>query len=101
MPTATPPLTAPMRASRARHWVLLFAATLAIITYIDRVFISQAASDIQRDLGLTQVQMGWAFAAFAWAYALFEIPGGWLGDKIGSRKVVMRVVGWWLFFIAA
>lgn len=101
MPTATPPLTAPMRASRARHWILLFAAMLAIITYIDRVCISQAASDIQRDLGLTKVQMGWAFAAFAWAYALFEIPGGWLGDKIGPRKVLMRVVVWWSFFTAA
>ena len=78
-----------------------FAATLAIITYIDRVCISQAASDIQRDLGLTKVQMGWAFAAFAWAYALFEIPGGWLGDKIGPRKVLMRVVVWWSFFTAA
>jgi MFS family permease len=75
--------------------------TLAVITYIDRVCISQAAGDIQRDLGLTKVQMGWAFAAFAWAYALFEIPGGWLGDKIGPRKVLTRVVLWWSFFTAA
>jgi len=59
-----------LRPTGARHWILLFAATLAIITYIDRVCISQAAGDIQRDLGLTKVQMGWAFAAFAWAYAL-------------------------------
>jgi MFS family permease len=89
------------RPGGARHWILLFAAALAIITYIDRVCISQAAGDIQRDLGLTKVQMGWAFAAFAWAYALFEIPGGWLGDKIGPRKVLMRVVVWWSFFTAA
>src|SRR5437867_12209289 len=45
--------------------------------------------------------MGYALAAFAWAYALFEIPGGWLGDKIGPRKVLMRVVLWWSFFTAA
>src|SRR5881392_4075291 len=89
------------RASRARHWTLLFAAALAIITYIDRVCISQAASDIQHDLGLKPKHMGWAFAAFAWAYALFEIPGGWLGDKIGPRKVLMRIVVWWSFFTAA
>lgn len=92
---------ASLRPSGARHWILLFAATLAVITYVDRVCISQAAGDIQRDLGLTKVQMGWAFAAFAWAYALFEIPGGWLGDKIGPRKVLMRVVLWWSFFTAA
>src|SRR6266404_4916660 len=89
------------RASRARHWVLLFAATLAIITYIDRICIAQAAGDIRRELHLDEAEMGWAFAAFAWAYALFEIPGGWLGDKIGPRKVLMRVVVWWSFFTAA
>ena len=89
------------RPTGARHWILLFAAALAIITYIDRVCISQAAGDIQRDIGMTKVQMGWAFAAFAWAYALFEIPGGWLGDTIGPRKVLMRVVVWWSLFTAA
>jgi MFS transporter, ACS family, glucarate transporter len=101
MPIATDATTGVSRPTRARHWILVFAATLSIITYIDRVCISQAAPDIQRDLGLTKVHMGWAFAAFAWAYALFEIPGGWLGDKIGPRKVLMRVVVWWSFFTAA
>src|SRR3954471_2159226 len=101
MPIATDPKSHPPPPSRARHWILVFAAALAIITYIDRVCISQAASDIQRDLGLDDALMGWAFAAFAWAYALFEIPGGWLGDKIGPRKVLMRVVMMWSFFTAA
>src|ERR1051325_12091389 len=92
--TGSKPLARP---SGTRHWILLFAATLAVITYIDRVCISQAAGDIQHDLHLTKVQMGWAFAAFAWAYALFEIPGGWLGDKMGPRRVLTRVVLWWSF----
>jgi len=65
------------------------------------VCISQAAGDMQHDLHLTKVQMGWTFAAFAWAYALFEIPGGWLGDKMGPRRVLTRVVLWWSFFTAA
>lgn len=85
-------------ASRARHVVLWFAATLAIITYVDRVCISQAAPFMQKELGLDKVQMGWIFAAFGWAYALFEIPGGWLGDRIGPRKVLMRVVSMWSIF---
>jgi MFS transporter, ACS family, glucarate transporter len=101
MPTAPESATATARASGTRHWILVFAAALAVITYIDRVCIAQAAPHIQRDLGLTPVHMGWAFAAFAWAYALFEIPGGWLGDRIGPRKVLMRVVIWWSFFTAA
>ena len=86
--------------SRARYWVIVFAVTLAVITYIDRVCISKAAPLMQQDLGLTKQQMGYAFAAFGWAYALFEIPGGWLGDVIGPRKVLMRVVVMWSAFTA-
>src|SRR5687768_13187752 len=95
--------TAPesVRPTSTRSWVIVFAVTLSVITYIDRVCISQAAPAMMRDLSLTPVQMGYAFSAFAWAYALFEIPGGWLGDRFGVRKVLMRVVIWWSVFTAA
>ena len=89
------------RPAHVRHRVLRFAATLAMITYVDRVCISQAAPFMQDELSLTASQMGLAFSAFAWAYALFEIPGGWLGDRIGPRKVLMRVVIMWSVFTAA
>jgi MFS family permease len=87
--------------SRVRYWVIVFAVTLAVITYIDRVCISFAAPDIQHDLGLTRVQMGWALSAFAATYALFEIPCGYLGDTLGPRRVLTRIVLWWSFFTAA
>ena len=80
---------------------MVFAVALAVITYIDRVAISWAAPYIQHDLNLDSAQMGWVFAAFTWAYAIFEIPGGFLGDWIGPRKVLIRVVLWWSFFTAA
>src|SRR5262245_47099396 len=89
------------RPTRARNWVVFFAVALAIITYIDRVIISQAAPVMSQDLELSKVQMGWAFFAFTWAYALFEIPGGWMGDRWGARKVLMRIVVWCSFFTAA
>ncbi|MFM7606176.1 MAG: MFS transporter [Prosthecobacter sp.] len=85
----------------ARRIVLFFAVSLAIITYVDRVCISQAAPVMQAELGLTKIEMGYAFTAFGWAYALFEIPGGWLGDRIGPRKVLMRVVSMWSIFTVA
>src|SRR5437773_11734330 len=94
------PISGP-RPTHTRYWVIVFAITLAIITYIDRVCISKAAPLMQRDLGLTKEQMGYAFGAFGWAYALFEIPGGWLGDRIGPRKVLMRVVIMWSVFTVA
>jgi MFS transporter, ACS family, glucarate transporter len=87
--------------TRARHIVTLFAVALAVITYVDRAAINVSAIYISKDLGLTTIQMGWAFAAFGWAYALFEIPGGWLGDKIGPRRVLLRIVLWWSLFTAA
>lgn len=87
--------------TRARRIVLWFAVSLAIITYVDRVCISQAAPEMQKDLNLSKIEMGYAFTAFGWAYALFEIPGGWLGDRIGPRKVLMRVVSMWSVFTIA
>jgi ACS family glucarate transporter-like MFS transporter len=87
--------------TRVRYWVIVFAVTLAVITYIDRVCISQAAPDISRDLGFSKEQMGYVFSAFTLAYALFEIPGGYLGDRMGARRVLMRIVVWWSIFTAA
>jgi MFS family permease len=87
--------------TKARHVVTAFAVALAVITYIDRVAISVSAPIITQDLALTPIQMGWALAAFGWAYAIFEIPGGWLGDRIGPRRVLMRIVIWWSLFTAA
>lgn len=94
-------MTMPQKPTRARHWVIVFAVTLAILSYIDRVAISQAAPLISRDLGFSKQQMGYVFSAFALAYALFEIPGGWMGDWMGPRRVLMRIVLWWSFFTAA
>jgi MFS transporter, ACS family, glucarate transporter len=89
------------RPTRARYWVVVFAVTLAVIQYIDRVCISKAMPFIQRDLHFSDVQAGYVFGAFTLAYALFEIPAGWLGDRFGPRKVLLRVVMWWSFFTAA
>ena len=66
--------------------MVVFAVTLAVLSYIDRVCISQAAPVISSDLGLTKSQMGYIFSSFAVAYALFEIPGGWMGDWMGRVR---------------
>jgi MFS transporter, ACS family, glucarate transporter len=83
-----------------RSWVIVFAVALAVLAYIDRVCISQAAEPISRDLGLTKPAMGLIFGAFALSYALFEIPSGWLGDRVGPRRVLIRIVLAWSTFTA-
>ena len=55
---------------------------------------------ISADLGFSRTEMGSIFAAFALAYAAFEVPGGWMGDAMGPRKVLMRIVIWWPVFPA-
>src|SRR3954447_5977993 len=87
--------------TRVRYWVIVFAVALAVVTYIDRVCISQAAPNITQDLGFSKEQMGFVFSAFTLAYALAEIPSGYLGDRYGARKILMRIVVWWSFFTAA
>ena len=87
--------------TRVRFGVIYFAVSLAMITYIDRVCISNAAPLIRRDLGLSLDQMGYVFSIFAVAYSIFEVPCGYLCDRIGPRRVLMRVVLWWSFFTAA
>jgi ACS family glucarate transporter-like MFS transporter len=89
-----------VKASRARYCVIFFAVTLAILSYIDRVAISQAAKPISDELHLSKSQMGLVFSAFALSYALFEVPSGWLGDWMGPRRVLVRVVLWWSTFTA-
>src|SRR5438874_5423591 len=89
------------RATRARYGVIGFAESVAALTYIDRICISKAEPFITKEYGLTSLQMSYVFAAFSWGYALFEVPGGWLGDRIGARRVLTRIVLWWSFFTAA
>jgi MFS family permease len=98
---APPAAPGPLKPTGARHWVVVFAATLAAITYIDRVCMSQAKPYIATDLRLSDKQMGWVFAVFILVNGVFAVPGGWLGDKIGPRKVLMQVVILWSFFTAA
>jgi MFS family permease len=88
-------------ATRARYKLLRFTFALSIITYVDRVCISTAAGSISNELHLNSAQMGWVFSAFTLAYAIFEIPSGRLGDVLGPRKVLTRIVLWWSFFTMA
>jgi MFS transporter, ACS family, glucarate transporter len=84
--------------THVRHKVLAMTVALGAITYLDRVSVSVTRPYIVRDLNLSPTQMGYVFSAFYLAYALFEIPTGWWGDRIGTRRVLTRIVCWWSVF---
>src|SRR5262247_1375425 len=83
-----------------RHRVSGLLILLFAITYIDRVCISVAGPRMQADLQIDPVGWGWVTAIFTLAYGLFEIPTGALGDRLGPRRVLTRIVLWWLAFTA-
>ena len=89
-----------MKPTRARYWVVVFALTLAVLSYVQRVAISVAAVPISRELHLNNAQMGWVFGAFGLSYAIFELPMGLAGDRLGVRRVLTQVVLAWSFFTA-
>src|SRR5262245_6759261 len=86
--------------TRVRYGVLGFVCSLSMITYLDRVCFGTVAPYIQSEFGLTNEQKGLLFTAFAFAYAIFEVPSGWLGDVFGPRKTLIRIVIWWSLFTA-
>lgn len=87
-----------MKPTRTRHVVLWLTVIAYMITYMDRVVISNAAPEIRRELNLNNVTMGWILSAFYFGYSPFQIPGGWLGDKIGARRALSLIVTWWSIF---
>jgi len=93
-----PPARARSAPTHIRYRVLAFTVAAYMITYIDRVCISNAVPAIQKEFGFSIVTMGWILSSFQWGYALFQIPSGWIGDKFGPRRALAAIVTLWSFF---
>src|SRR5688572_19690106 len=83
---------------RYRQRVLVLLFFLSIITYLDRVAIGLASGRIQADLNISSEQWGLVLGVFALSYAAFEIPTGSMGDRLGPRRILTRIVIWWSAF---
>jgi sugar phosphate permease len=90
-----------IHATRGRWYILLLISLMYLITYLDRVNISTAAPVISKEFGFDKITMGAIFSAFVWAYALFQVPGGWLGDRLGPRRILTAIVTYWSVMTAA
>lgn len=88
------------RPTRVRHVVLWLTVLAYMITYMDRVVISVTGPMIQQEYGIGDRAWGWVLGVFQIGYALFQIPGGWLGDRFGPRRVLTAVVVCWSSFTA-
>lgn len=87
--------------SRIRWFVLFLISLMYLITYMDRANISVTALAMASEFSLSKTEMGLVFSAFAWAYAVGQIPGGWLADRFGPKKVLLSIVSFWSLMTAA
>lgn len=81
------------------RWIVVFVLFfITLINYADRASISLAGPTMSTELGLSPVDMGFIFSAFGWAYVLFQLPGGWLLDRFGSKKIYACSIFFWSLF---
>ena len=92
-------MTPPAKPSRIRYTILALLCALAMITYLDRAANGKAKGDLAAAVNVNVEEFFWVLMAFQLAYALCEIPSGWLGDTLGPRSTLLRVVLWWSFFV--
>ena len=85
-------------AVKKRTLILAMLVLLGVVTFLDRINISVAGSDIMRDLNISPDQWGWILSAFILSYGLMQIPMGAWGDKRGHRGVLTLIVLWWSAF---
>jgi len=88
----------PLTSVKYQHRVLGLLSLLSIITYLDRVCIAVAGPRMQDSLHISPQAWGWVTSVFFLSYSAFEIPTGIMGDRIGPRRVLTRIVLWWSVF---
>jgi ACS family glucarate transporter-like MFS transporter len=98
LPTLRPPA---LHASLVRYQVLAALCVATTIAYIDRGCIQMVVEPIRADLELSKEDMGLAISAFFVAYALFQLPAGWLGHAWGTRRALPFFAGLWSAATAA
>jgi MFS transporter, ACS family, glucarate transporter len=85
-----------MSSTAQKRWeVLIFIFLVSVVTYLDRINISIAGDALVLEYGLTRLQLGTIFGAFVLGYGLFQVPGGWLGDSFGYKRVLVIALIWW------
>src|SRR3954467_9124286 len=82
-------------ASRVRWLILAILFAVTTINYADRATIAIAGPELKKLLGLSPVEMGFVFSAFAWAYVAAQLPGGWLLDRYGSKSTYFFSIFIW------
>ena len=88
------------RHTHVRWGILGLLFLISVVTFLDRINIAVAGKQMSESLGLSDLEFGAIFSAFVVGYALFQVPGGWLGDRLGHKKVLVTALLLWSIFTA-
>jgi ACS family glucarate transporter-like MFS transporter len=86
--------------TRVRWSVVALVAFVTGLTYVDRLNLGIVARNFQEEFNFTAQTMGWILGAFSLGYAWFHVPGGWLADRFGARRVLAGAIIWFSVFTA-
>ena len=86
--------------TRVRWRIVVILGVVAGVTYIDRLNLGIVAKFILEEYHFTTQSMGWILGAFSLGYAIFHVPGGWLADRYGRRRVLAGAILWFSVFTA-
>ena len=98
MSTVSPAKSAVEKRTNARYWIVVMLFIVTSFNYGDRATLSIAGTSMAKDIGLDPIGMGYIFSAFSWAYVIGQIPGGWLLDRFGSKRVYFYSIFIWSLF---
>ncbi|WP_447878014.1 MFS transporter [Serratia fonticola] len=87
-----------IKRTNKRYWIVVMLFIVTSFNYGDRATLSIAGTAMAQDIGLDPVGMGYIFSAFSWAYVIGQIPGGWLLDRFGSKRVYFWSIFIWSLF---
>jgi ACS family glucarate transporter-like MFS transporter len=86
--------------TRVRWRVVALVAFVTGLTYVDRLNLGIVAKTFEEEFNFTAQTMGWILGAFSLGYAWFHVPGGWLADRFGARRVLAGAIVWFSAFTA-
>jgi ACS family glucarate transporter-like MFS transporter len=93
-------MTGAITPTRIRWSILASVVMVTVLTYIDRLNLGIAGKYIQDELSFGTHTMGWVLSAFLLGYSLFQVPGGWAGDRFGPKHVLTTAILLWSVFTA-
>src|SRR5690349_6611472 len=96
--TAAAGSAATARRTNVRYWILAMIFIVTTVNYADRATLSITGPAMREAFGFSAVQMGYIFSAFSWAYVMAQIPGGWLLDRFGARRIYAASICLWSVF---